>query len=533
MKNKLLFSITTLLSASSLINAQAPSLGAAAEFVIFTSNGAVTNTGISHLTGNVGTNSGSSTAFGNVNGGMHDNDGITAAAATDLLTAYNNLNTMTPAFFPAPLLGNGTSLTAGVYSITGNTTLNDTLKLNAAGNPNALFVFKIQGTFSASAYSYIKLVGGTQACNIFWKVEGMVSIATGAVIRGNVVANNAAIAISSGAELEGRALSTTGGISVDNVLMYLPTGCGSVSLTGPAAPALGATACYAILSGNGPVMNNGVSSITGDVGTNAGLTTGYDPLTVDGTIHSIPDGSTAAATADLLDVHSYLNTLPADIELLYPAQFGNSLVLTPHTYILNGATTFTDTLFLNGTGNVNAIFVIRINGALQTSTYSNVVLMNGTQAKNVYWCVNGSADISDYSEFNGTLVVNNGAVNLYSNAVLNGRAFTTTGAVTTTAVTVAIPEACSISVGLNDSRSAVKAEIYPNPFSDRITISVDQSQIVTPVLFRLYDATGHDLINIRLVNPVTTLEPNIQPGTYFYSIIGENGFYVSGKLIRQ
>jgi len=56
----------------------------------------------------------------------------------------------------------------------------------------------------------------------------------------------------------------------------------------------------------------------GDVGTNVGLTTGFDPLLVTGTIHPIPDASTAQCAADLIDVYTYLNTLPYDIELLYP-----------------------------------------------------------------------------------------------------------------------------------------------------------------------------------------------------------------------
>src|SRR4051812_36385695 len=86
--------------------AQAPNLGTAADFVLFSSNGAVTNSGITQLTGNVGTNSGSSTGFGNVNGVMHDGDGASAQCSADLLIAYNQLNATTPAYFPSNLLGN-------------------------------------------------------------------------------------------------------------------------------------------------------------------------------------------------------------------------------------------------------------------------------------------------------------------------------------------------------------------------------------------------------------------------------------------
>nr|NQU91152.1 DUF3494 domain-containing protein [Bacteroidota bacterium] len=422
--------------------AQAPNLGTSAEFVLFTSVGAVTNTGISHLTGNVGTNSGSSTGFGNVNGVMNDNNGASAQCAADLLIAYNQLNAMIPDFFPSPLLGNGDTLIEGVYAIAGASTLNLDLTLNGQGNPDAVFVFQISGPLSTGANSKIKLINGALACNVFWKVEGLVDMASGTTMRGTVIANNAAINMNAGDTLEGRALSTTGAVSVSGVLAYTPVGCGSPVLTGPSAPALASTECYAIFSSDGPVANAGITYVTGDVGTNVGLTTGFNPLFVTGMIHLIPDGSTAAAAADLLNVYNYLNTLPFDIELLYPAQFGNNLVLTPHTYLMNAATTFTDTLYLNAGGEADAVFVIQINGALSTSTYSKVLLINGTQAKNVFWKVDGAVSINDYSIFKGTVVANNGAVLLATGVNIDGRAFSTTGAIGTTAVTVTMPPGC-------------------------------------------------------------------------------------------
>ena len=108
MKTKLLDALIAviLLLMPALNFAQAPPLGTAADFVLFTTVGAVTNTGISQITGNVGTNSGSSTGFGNVNGVMHTSDGASAQCAADLQNAYNLLNGTVPNFFPAPLLGN-------------------------------------------------------------------------------------------------------------------------------------------------------------------------------------------------------------------------------------------------------------------------------------------------------------------------------------------------------------------------------------------------------------------------------------------
>src|SRR3954466_9665796 len=334
--------------------AQAPALGAAANFVLFSTNGAVSNSGTSQLTGNVGTNNGASTAFGNVNGVMHDNDTASIRCAADLLIAYKQLNTAVPAYFPAPLLGNGQILTEGVYSISATSSLNLALTLDGQGNPNAIFIFQVQGAFSTNASSQVILINGAQACNVFWKVEGLVSLATGTKMKGTVIANNAAIEMKTNVSLEGRALSTTGAVTVDGILAYTPIGCGSAVHNGPAAPVLASVACYTLFSTDGAVTNTGISKVKGDVGTNVGLTTGYISTDVTGTIHPIADISTAACASDLLVVYNYLNTLPYDIELLYPAQFGNKLVLTPHTYRLNAATTFNDTLYLNAEGNPNA-----------------------------------------------------------------------------------------------------------------------------------------------------------------------------------
>lgn len=444
MKSKLLkvLSAIILILIPAINFGQAPALGTAANFVLFSSNGAVSNTGLSQLTGNVGTNNGSSTAFGNVNGGMHDGDGVSAQCASDLLIAYNFINSMVPSFFPSPLLGNGDTLVSGVYSINGASTLNLDLTLDAEGDANAVFVFQIQGSLSTNANAKVNLINGALACNVFWKVEGAINMASETTMRGTLIANNGAIEMSVNDTLEGRALSTTGAITIDGTLAYTPIGCGSPVLSGPNAPAIGSAECYALFSSNGSVVNAGITYAVGDVGTNVGLTTGFNSLNVTGTIHPIPDPSTAQCGADLLIAYNYLNNLSVDIELLHPDQFGNNLVLTPHSYIMNSAVTFTDTVYLNAQGNANAVFVIKTYGAFSTSVGSKVILINGTQAKNVYWMVNGAVTINNYSEFNGSLICY-GAVDLLQGAAINGRVLTVDGALNTNAVNITMPAGCS------------------------------------------------------------------------------------------
>jgi hypothetical protein len=540
MVKKILYSIIiTVLSLSFSPDsfAQAPNLGTARDFVLFTTNGAVSNSGISQITGNVGTNNGSSTAFGNVNGQMHDGDGASAQCASDLLIAYNQLNSAIPTLFPAPLLGNGDTLIAGIYSISSATTLNLSLYLNAQGNPNAVFIFQIQGPLSTNAASKVNLINGALACNVFWKVEGLVSMASGTTMRGTVIANNAAITMNTGVELEGRALSTAGAVTINGVLAKMPIGCGSPVLNGPTAPTLGAAACYAIFSSDGAVSNSGITNVTGDVGSNNGSATGFDPLLVSGTVHLIPDGSTAKSAADLLVAYNYVNTLTPDIELLYPADFGKNLVLTPHTYLMSGAATFTDTLFLNAQWNANAVFVIQINGALSTSTYAKVVLMNGALSKNVYWKVEGAVSINNYSIFRGTIICNNGALGaLNTGVVLDGRALTTNGALTSTAMNAtatAIPTNCT-TVGvptLNDEKASVS--VYPNPFRSTISIQINDVSHIQNCELSIYNNLGAKVLDTKISKQVTTIEPNFPSGVYFYRVINNGNVIQSGKLISE
>ena len=539
MKTKLLISLTTVLLFL-MPNAnfgQSINLGTAANFVLFSTNGSVSNTGISQLTGNVGTNNGSSTAFGNVNGVMHDQDGVSAKCAEDLLLAYNTISSTTSTFFPAPLLGNGTTLIPGVYSISGAASLNLGLTLDAKGDANAEFIFKINGTLSANADAKIYLKNGAQACNVYWVAEGQVSLAPGTFMRGTIIANNAAIVINSLDTIEGRALSTAGAITIDGTLAYTPTGCGSPYLSGPIAPDFKSVACFTLFTSNGPVENTGISTIQGSIGTNVGSVTGFNPLLVTGNVHLIPDGTTSQCSTDLLSAYNYLNTLPDDIELLYPEQFGRNLVLTPHTYIMKAACTFTDSLYLNAQGNPNAVFVIKINGALTTSTYSKVILINDAQAKNVYWKIEGAVNINDYSVFCGTIVCNNGALGaINTGVVLNGKALLTTGALSTASITSTMPAVCDITVTGNVIPNAENKIITfaPNPFNAYTTISLNDAFSTINYDLKVYNVLGKMVLNTPVTSQVTTLKTSdLHSGIYFYKVTSNGKLIQSGKLISQ
>jgi len=511
-------------------HSQAPVLGTSSTFALFSTNGAVSNTGLSHLTGNVGTNNGSSTNFGNVDGVMHDADGTTAIAAADLTIAYNQLDAAIPNFFPAPLLGNGQTLNAGTYAIGESASLNNTLTLDGQNNADAVFIFQIEGAFSSAAAAQVLLINGALACNVFWKVEGLVDLATNTLLKGTIVANNAAIILNSGVVIEGRALSTTGAVTISGATVRTPLGCGSPILTGPIAPVLNQVACYTVFSGNGEVTNSGISFITGDVGTNVGLTTGFQEENVTGTIHENPDSSTAQTALQLGNVYTYLNTLPVDIELLYPAAFGNNLVLTPHTYLMNAATVVNGMVYLNAQQNPDAVFVIKIVGALSTSTNAAVILQNGAQAKNVFWTIDGATSLNDFSNFKGTIIGNNGAVILNTGVTIEGRILTTNGGVSTFGISAQMTPGCE-ALGLVTTEQSI-VQFYPNPFKAEINISISDFESGTTDL-RIYNIVGELVLKTTLNQAVTNLPVNLPAGMYCYIMTGADGAQRTGKLISQ
>jgi hypothetical protein len=220
---------------------------------------------------------------------MNDNNGVTAQCAADLLLAYDNLDNAIPTQFPSNLIGNGAVFLPGVYAISGATVMNLNLTLDAQNDENAVFIIQIEGAFSTTANSQVILLNGAKACNVFWKIEGMVSLATGTQMKGTVVANNGSIEVGTNSTIEGRVLSTAGAITLNGVSITTPLGCNAPILFGPQFPDLKSTACYTIFSTVGSVVNSGVTFVTGDVGTNAGLTVGFDDSNVTGMIHPIPN----------------------------------------------------------------------------------------------------------------------------------------------------------------------------------------------------------------------------------------------------
>jgi hypothetical protein len=440
MKNKLKKTVifALLLFFPSLIFSQAPPfLGVAEDFVLFTSIGALTNSGATQITGNIGTNDGAFSGFGSINGNVHIEDSVSALCAIDVNNAFNDLLGQTPSVTLGIVIGTGQTLLPNIYLIPSAGSIDGTLNLDGGGNPDAYFLIKIAGALTTTGTPIINLINGTKACNVFWYVQDAATIGANSCFKGTIIAGGA-IVFNTGCSLEGRALTVVGAHTVGALKAY--TACSSTLPVGPVAPVMDTVECFAILTSLGIVTNTETTiGVDGDIGSNSGSVSGFDPLEVVGLIHPVPDNSTASASSCLSNIYTYLDGLITDIEMICPVLTGNSQVLTPHVYLNNAAAMITDTLFLDAQGVDNAIFVIRIIGSLTTGSSQQVVLVGGAKAENVFWQVDGAVNLGNGTNFIGVIVAR-GEIILNDGVTLNGRALTTSGAITSVNVDIS----CSI-----------------------------------------------------------------------------------------
>jgi hypothetical protein len=216
-----------------MVSAQtAPDFGTVSNFVLFSGIGAVSNTGISTLTGNVGANIGAIAGFEaptTLNGTIENVNAITLQAALDLTAACVQLqNTAATVTDHLTIYGNGETLLPGVYSTGAASSINGSLILDAQGDPNALFIFKIGGALSATAGTTIILANGALAANVIWIANGAASLAAGTTMNGTVIGYDGAVSMGAGCILNGRLLSNIGAVSIygtiaTNIPESLPT----------------------------------------------------------------------------------------------------------------------------------------------------------------------------------------------------------------------------------------------------------------------------------------------------------------------
>jgi len=242
MKSKLLFigaGLALLISPSASIG-QVP-LGTAAQFALFTATGAFNGDVATIVTGgDIGTNLGAFTPTTLTPPAVsHVTDAVSAQAAMDVFTAYNALGALGCGAALGAGLGPGQTLTPNVYCTVGAAALTGNLTLDGQGDPNAVFILKINGALATAALSSVTLINGAQQCNVYWQINGAFVMGVNTTFEGSVIANGQ-ISLGFGAALNGRGLVTVGAISTNTSTVNLSS-CAPPSITCPLAVGVSCT----------------------------------------------------------------------------------------------------------------------------------------------------------------------------------------------------------------------------------------------------------------------------------------------------
>ena len=200
--------------------------GTVADFMLFTGSGAIANTNTSKITGNIGSNSGAITGFGapsEVNGVIENSNAVTSQAYEDLKVAGAQLLGLEVTKTHSDgVFGNGEIVFPGVHSIGAAASIAGTLTLDAQGDPNAMFIFKIGGALSSVAGAKVLLANQASAANVYWIATGAVSFGVNTTMIGTAIAFPGAVSLGAGGSITGSLYATEGDISTDSFEAAIP-----------------------------------------------------------------------------------------------------------------------------------------------------------------------------------------------------------------------------------------------------------------------------------------------------------------------
>lgn len=310
----------------------------------------------------------------------------------------------------------------------------------------------------------------------------------------------------------------------------------NASQTTAIAPDLLTTVCYALFTASGEMTNVNNTLVTGDIGTNLGTSTGFNPLNVNGEIHLSPDVSTGICAVDVNTVFDELNAMSFDTQLANPAMLGNDMILIAQAYLLNAATVLTGNLYLDAESNLDAVFIFHVTGAFSSVINARVILTNGAQAKNVFWKIVGAVDLAANTDFVGTIVSKNGAISIGSSSTLEGRALTTNGAVSINEASITMTPGCSelsTSIADNNTTRGLVASVYSNEGNSSIVVDLKVVSTTYSTTLKVYDTIGKLVVNKQLTNKKSLITINLPLGVYFYQLSRTNENTQTGKIILK
>ncbi len=199
---------------------------------------------------------------------------------------------------------------------------------------------------------------------------------------------------------------------------------------------LGAADSFAVLAGSGITVAGAVDSttITGDIGSSPTPSiTGLENVVLVGVNYG--GGPTTQDAQD--DLTTAYNNAAGLSGTTVAGDLGGQ-TLTAGVYNDPSSMAITGTLTLDAGGDPNAVFVFQAGSTLTTASGSQVVLINGAQAGNVYWQVGSSATLGTDSDFSGTIMALI-SITVTTGVTVDGQLLAINGAVTLDNDTIVVP----------------------------------------------------------------------------------------------
>lgn len=89
---------------------------------------------------------------------------------------------------------------------------------------------------------------------------------------------------------------------------------------------------------------------------------------------------------------------------------------------------------------------------------------------------------------------------------------------------------CYATVGINEIKNEADFILFPNPFTDKINISLMANESVE-VTF--YDITARKIFHQSFRNSATLSTDQLEKGIYIYEVRSGNGLYKKGKIVKD
>ena len=233
-------------------------------------------------------------------------------------------------------------------------------------------------------------------------------------------------------------LGNPGDVSVDRVGKYYVMG---ASVWGPATPISAPPGYYEGNLSTAATYPTSASVVAVSGLSQTALVGGTYKVDASMQYACAPANVSGQCAADLTALIAQVNSLAATGT--HVQAYGAGEVITPGVYTTAGAATHTGNIVFDAQGVPGAIFVIRLAAAHALAATASSTMVNGAQSCNIFWLVAGGLTIGATCVLKGTYI-GSGAIAPGDVFNLDGRLLTTSGALTMTNATYAVPLGTSV-----------------------------------------------------------------------------------------